>query len=443
MPAGAGPAAHPSIPGDSTALHTDHYELTMLASALQDGTAQRDCVFEVFCRSLLGGRRYGVVAGTERVVDAVTRFRFDDAEMEFLERTGVVDARTLAFLTEYRFRGDVAGYREGELFFPYSPILTVRGSFAEAVVLETVVLSILNHDSAVATAASRMVNAAQGRPIIEMGSRRTHEAAAVDAARAAYLAGFASTSNLEAGRSYGVPTRGTVAHAFIMLHDREQDAFRAQVTVLGEGSTLLVDTYDTLEGIRRAVDVAGPGLGAVRLDSGDLHQLAVEGRALLDSLGATGTRIVATGDLDEYKLAALADAPVDAYGVGTSVVTGSGVPAPGFVYKVSQVDGHPVAKRSPGKVSVGGHKHPVRRHDAGGRARLEIAVPESEYASEVGDRPLAVPLVEAGARVGPAPSLAEVRDFHARVRAALPAEALDLQPGEPAIATIRHSEQPE
>ncbi|HEU0042086.1 MAG TPA: nicotinate phosphoribosyltransferase, partial [Jiangellaceae bacterium] len=301
----------------TTALLTDHYELTMLQAALAHGTAARRCVFEAFGRRLPEGRRYGVVAGTGRLLDAIESFRFDDGALAHLDQARIVDEATIAWLADYRFSGDIWGYGEGETYFPYSPLLVVEASFAEAVVLETLILSILNFDSAVASAASRMTTAAAGRPCIEMGSRRAHEWAAVSAARAAYIAGFVSTSNLEAGRTYGVPTRGTSAHSFTLLHDSERDAFIAQVDSLGQATTLLVDTYDVAEAVALGVKIAGPELGAVRLDSGDLLAQAREVRAQLDELGATTTKIVVTSDLDEHAIAALAVAPVDAYGVGT------------------------------------------------------------------------------------------------------------------------------
>src|SRR4051794_29869553 len=305
---------------------TDRYELTMLDAALKDGTAERRSVFEVFGRRLPGGRRYGVLAGTGRLLDAIERFRFDEAELHWLGNERVVSDRTLEWLAGYRFTGTISGYREGELYYPYSPLLTVQGSFAEAVVLETLILSVLNADSAIATAAARMVQAAAGRPVAEMGSRRTHERAAVSASRAAFIAGFAATSNLEAGRRWGVPTMGTAAHAFTLLHDSEEDAFRSQIAAMGEGTTLLVDTYDIAEGIRTAVRVAGDRLGAIRIDSGDLPVVIGEARRLLDALGAEKTRITVTNDLDEYAIGTLGAMPVDAYGVGTSVVSGSGFP---------------------------------------------------------------------------------------------------------------------
>jgi nicotinate phosphoribosyltransferase len=300
----------------TTALLTDHYELTMLQAALHSGAASRRAVFEVFARHLPHGRRYGVVAGTGRLLDALERFRFGPAELSFLRDNRIVDETTLQFLSSYRFGGNVWGYAEGDVYFPGSPILVVEGTFAESVLLETVVLSILNHDCAVASAASRMVTAAggpgpAGRPLIEMGSRRTHEGAAVAAARAAYIAGFSATSNVQARLEYGVPSSGTSAHAFTLVHDSERDAFAAQLASFGPGTTLLVDTYDVERAVRTAVEVAGPSLGAVRIDSGDLPALGVSVRALLDSLGATSTRIILTGDLDEYSIAGLAVSPVD------------------------------------------------------------------------------------------------------------------------------------
>ncbi|HJX43438.1 MAG TPA: nicotinate phosphoribosyltransferase [Geodermatophilus sp.] len=420
------------------ALLTDRYELTMVAAALADGTADRDCVFEVFARRLPHGRRYGVVAGTGRLLEQLPRFRFGDEELAALRAQGLTDARLLDWLADFRFSGDVDGYAEGELFFPGSPVLTVRAPFAEGVLLETLVLSVLNHDSAIASAAARMVAAACERPCIEMGSRRTHEEAAVAAARAAVLAGFAASSNLEAGRRYGVPTTGTSAHAFTLLHDDEAAAFRAQVDALGVGTTLLVDTYDVVEGIRTAVEVAGPGLGAIRLDSGDLPTLARAARRQLDELGADGTRVLVTSDLDEFAISGLMAAPVDGYGVGTSLVTGSGAPTAGMVYKLVQRDGVPVAKRSEGKNSTGGRKSAVRRHDADGTAVAEV-VTSGRVEPRDGDRQLVVPLVRGGEPVtpsSPAEALAAAAAHHRRVREALPAEAWALSRGEPVLETV-------
>ncbi|MBA8823092.1 nicotinate phosphoribosyltransferase [Saccharopolyspora lacisalsi] len=424
----------------STALFTDHYELTMLASALRDGTAERECVFEAFTRRLPDGRRYGVVGGMERVLEAVENFRFGEAELRSLSREQVGDEETLAWLRDYRFRGDIDGYPEGELFFPGSPLLTVRGTFAEAVVLETVILSILNHDSAIAGAASRMVSAANGRRIIEMGSRRTHEESAVAAARAAYLAGFTGTSNLQAGLRYGIPTTGTSAHSFTLLHDTERSAFEAQTEALGTGTTLLVDTYDITTGIETAIDVAGTGLGAVRIDSGDVGVLARQAREQLDSLGATGTRIVVSGDLDEYAIAALRAEPVDGYGVGTSLVTGSGAPTAGMVYKLVEVEGRPVAKRSSHKESRGGGKGALRRHKSTGTALEELVYPTSpgHAPPQPGphDRFVPIPLMRGGQRVEDLPGLEDNRQRLRHALVSVPWEGLKLSAGEPAIPTV-------
>ncbi len=425
----------------STALLTDHYELTMLQAALRSGTAQRRCVFEVFARRLPDGRRYGVVAGTGRVLEAVEAFRFGGAELDRLRAARVVDEATLGFLADFRFEGSMSGYAEGECYFPGSPILVVEADFAHGVLLETVVLSILNHDSAVASAASRMTGAAGSRPCIEMGSRRTHEEAAVASARAAYIAGFGTTSNLEAGRRHGVPTAGTAAHAFTLLHDDEREAFAAQVAALGTGTTLLVDTYDVRRAVETAIEVAGPGLGAVRLDSGDLVAQAVEVRAQLDALGATGTRIVVTSDLDEHAIAALAAAPVDVYGVGTSLVTGSGAPTAGMVYKlVARADDSgdlvPVAKASKDKLSVGGRKWAMRRRDARGVAEAEVIGIGERPVDDGDDRDLMVELIVDGAVVGAEHCSTEAaRARHDRSVQELPRSAHQLSRGEPAIRT--------
>ncbi len=425
----------------SVALLTDKYELTMLQAALHDGSAHRHTTFELFARRLPDGRRYGVVAGTGRFLDSLARFRFDELDEPALASLAeFLDEATLDFLRGFRFTGDVDGYPEGELYFADSPVLSVSGSFAECVLLETLALSIFNHDTAIASAAARMVSAAGGRTLIEMGSRRTHERAAVAAARAAYLAGFDGTSNLLAHHRYGVPALGTSAHAFTMVHTTvdgpdEPAAFRAQVDALGVGTTLLVDTYDVTAGIANAVAVAGPRLGAVRIDSGDLGVLARQARAQLDGLGATGTKIVVSGDLDEYSIAALRADPVDSYGVGTSLVTGSGAPTASMVYKLVEVDGIPVQKRSSHKESHGGRKAALRLVKPSGTVVEEVVYPVgSPPAGTEAGRPLTVALVRGGAAVGAA-TLADARERVAAGLTSLPWEGLRLSHGEPAIPT--------
>ena len=428
----------------TAALLTDKYELTMLEAALRDGTAARRCTFEVFARRLPDGRRYGMVAGTGRLLAALTDFVFDESALASVAT--FLDAATLDYLRGFRFGGDIDGYAEGELYFPGSPVLSVSGTFAECVLLETLALSILNHDSAVASAAARMVGAAAGRPLIEMGSRRTHEQAAVSAARAAYIAGFTGSSNLAAAQRYGVPALGTSAHAFTMLHtvagtgsdDWEQAAFRAQVATLGVGTTLLVDTYDVRAGVANAIAAAGTALGAVRIDSGDLGVLARQVREQLNGLGATGTRIVVSGDLDEYSIAALRADPVDSYGVGTSVVTGSGAPTAAMVYKLVEVDGLPVQKRSSHKESHGGRKAALRISRPSGTVVEEVVHPVGRPPATDGpSRVLTIPLVRSGQPVADAngSSLEAARDLAAAGLRSLPWEGLALSRGEPAIPT--------
>lgn len=434
----------------SSALLTDHYELTMVDAARHSGRAKRRSVFEVFARRLPSGRRYGVVAGTHRLIDEIEKFHFGEAELAFLADNGVVGDDTLKWLAQYRFSGTIRGYQEGEIYFPHSPILQVEGTFEEACLIETLVLSVLNHDTAIASAASRMVQSAGGRPLIEMGSRRTSEHAAWAAARAAYLVGFSHTSNLEAGRRFGIPTLGTAAHAFTLLHDSEQEAFQAQIDTLGTDTTLLVDTFDMERAVERAISVAGPNLGAVRIDSGDLPVVVRQVRQQLDRLGATSTRIVVTNDLDEYTIAALQASPVDAYGVGTSVVTGSGHPAAGLVYKlVSRQDdsGQQVSvhKTSVGKANPGGQKSAVRVLRDGVAHYEQVMTGESPHQEIPDSRELLVDYMRDGERIehnsaATTPhhtsALSAAKDHHQQAIAELPPHAFRLADGDPAIDTV-------
>lgn len=439
----------------STSLLTDMYELTMLDAALKDGTAHRRCTFELFGRRLPATRRFGVVAGTGRILEALERFEFDAEQIDWLHNQGIISEEAAQFLASWRFTGDIWGYAEGECYFPGSPLLTVEGTFADCTLLETLLLSILNHDCAVASAASRMTIAAHGRPCMDMGARRAHERAAVSAARAAIIGGFQGTSDLEAAKRYGIRCIGTAAHAFTLLHDTERDAFDSQVAKLGPGTTLLVDTYDIRQGVINAVEAAraaGGELGAVRLDSGDLVAEAFKVRGQLDAMGATTTKITVTSDLDEYAIAALGAAPVDSYGVGTKLVTGSGRPTAALIYKLVEragADGemHEVAKFSGGgKATVGGRKWAGRVMDGTGSATEELVVSAQDQdealaaLAEAGARPLQVELVHDGVVVeehrGPH-ALAAAAERHRASRAELPYDAWRLSEGEPAVPT-RH-----
>ncbi|QPK80760.1 nicotinate phosphoribosyltransferase [Schaalia sp. ZJ405] len=437
----------------STSLLTDMYELTMLDAALKSGTALRRSTFEVFGRRLPSTRRFGVVAGTGRLLEALERFEFGPEQIDWLHEQHIVSDETLDYLKDFRFTGDIYGYAEGECYFAGSPLVTVEGTFAECTLLETLLLSILNHDCAVASAASRMTIAAHGRPCMDMGARRTHERSAVSAARAAYIGGFKGTSDLEAAKRYSIKAIGTAAHAFTLLHDSERQAFDAQISLLGPSTTLLVDTYDVETGVRNAVEAAraaGGELGAVRLDSGDLVAQAFKVRGQLDAMGAKSTKITVTNDLDEYAIAALGAAPIDSYGVGTKLVTGSGVPTAALVYKmVSREDdnGHnvPVAKKSESKSTVGGRKIAGRLRDEDGYASQELLVIGSTreealaYLESVGARPLQVSLIEQGTIRSELwqqeDTLQRAQDHHVLARNELPYQAWRLSEGEPAIPT--------
>lgn len=423
----------------STALLTDQYEIAMASALITEGKGTTPAVFDAFARRLPNGRRYGVTAGLTRLTEAIEQFTFTTEQIDWLTTNGIITDTAADWLATFRFSGTIDAYREGDLYFPNSPILTVTGPLAECLLLETVILSILNHDTAIASAAARMVTAARGKPLLEMGSRRTHEDAAVAAARTAYLTGFTGTSNLAAGHKYGVPTIGTAAHAFTLAHTTEIEAFAAQVAEHGTGTTLLVDTYDIEQGIRNAITVAGTSLGAIRIDSGDLVVEARQARALLDSLGATATRIVTTSDLDEYTITALQDGPVDVFGVGTRLVTGSGHPTAGMVYKLVAIADGPdgtyrsVIKKSAGKASFGGRKYPYRTFDRAGHLTGEWFTTAPAWIPSTA-RPLHVPVMRDGLTVH-APALDEIREFHATVKTELAPEHLDITHGPAATTT--------
>lgn len=425
----------------STGLLTDKYELTMLSALIAAGRAHNPATFELFARRLPPGRRFGITSGLGRLLDALDDFTFGPAELAYLRESGSITPEAQEYLTDWRFGGDIDAYAEGENYWPYSPVLTVHGRLGDAILLETLALSIFNHDTAIASAAARMVVAAQGRPLIEMGSRRTHEESAVAVARSAWAAGFASTSNLEAGRRYDIPVAGTAAHAFMLAFPTEREAFAAQIASFGTDTTLLVDTFDIEQGIRTAIEVAGPKLRAVRIDSGDLAIESGRARDLLDSLGAVETKITVTSDLDEYLIKALEGSPIDGYGAGTRVATGSGHPTASMVYKLVEVadtpDGplRPVAKKSAAKASIGGRKTAFRRPDGSEGYSVDGSIP-------AGTRPLQTRFVEGG-RTILRPTLTDVREHTAATLAALPEPALAIGDGEPMFIATEITDNPE
>jgi nicotinate phosphoribosyltransferase len=331
----------------SLALFTDRYQLTMLAAYARTGLAGRRAAFELFVRRLPPSRRFLVSCGIGRALELLRGLRFSSEDLaRFADDRFLGPAfrhREVRELFErFEFRGQIHAMPEGRICFPNQPLVRVEGSLAEAQLVETLLLSVINHDTRVASKCARIVLAARGRECFEFGTRRTHEHAAVDAARAAYIAGFAGTSNEEAARRYGVPVSGTMAHAFVLAHaadhgeDGEEVAFRAFAETFAVPSTQLVDTFDTLRGVDRAVEGAGDGLAGVRIDSGDLAALALNARTRLDLKGHAQAKIVLSNDLDEYTIDALTRAfvPVDAFGVGTMAVATPDAPSLGAVYKV-------------------------------------------------------------------------------------------------------------
>lgn len=439
------------------ALMTDMYEYTMLDAALADGTANRQCVFEVYARHLPGNRRYGVVAGLGRLLPLIENFRPTSEQVRFLVDRHVVSPKTGKWLENYRFHGSIRAYPEGSVYFPNSPLLQVEGTFGEGTLLETLILSVLNYDSAVASAASRITMAAQDRPCFDMGGRRANEGAAIAAARSCIVGGFRGTANLAAAMKFGLPAIGTAAHSFTLVHNSEEDAFRSQISALGKSTTLLTDTYNVEAAIRTAVQVAGTDLGGIRIDSGDLASMAQRARKQLDALGATKTKITVTNDLDEYSLLALRDAPVDSYGVGTRLVTGSGHPTCEMVYKLverADDDGQMVgvAKRSEHKGNTKWRKDAYRAYKYG-VADSELVVSGSrqaldswtspyatdEAASEgMSVRPMLITAVDHGDfddSLTTTDALYAARDRHKKELALLPIQALSLQEGDPAIPT--------
>ncbi len=351
----------------SLGLFTDKYELTMLEGFIKAGIQDRKAVFELFARKLPTGRKYGIVAGTQRAIESIVNFGFSESDLDYLSE--FLSRETVDYLSKYSFSGTVMGYAEGDYWFPYSPILTINSTLGEAVILETLLLSIFNYDSAVASAASHITGLTK-KPVMEFGARRASEHSALFASRASYIAGCSATSNLIAGKEFGIPVFGTSAHAFTLAFVDEKEAFKAQVEALGKGTTLLVDTYDIKQGVVNALEAAGTELGAVRLDSGDPMVVISEVRTQLDEAGATKTKIVFSGDLDYDTVKRIEEGnlPVNSYGIGSSIVQGGGHPTSGFVYKLVSVEdatGHwvDVAKHSAGeKNSLGGAKTAYREY---------------------------------------------------------------------------------
>lgn len=428
------------------ALHTDLYQLTMAAGYFHCGMAGKVATCEMFVRRLPKPRRFLVAMGVERVLEYLEHLRFTDDQIAYLKTVpALADAMTkdfCDFLRELRFRGDAWAMPEGTLFAANEPVMRISAPIIEAQLVETFMLSVINHATTVASKAARVVIAAKGAQLMEFGTRRTHHEAAVDAARAACAVGFQGTSNVEAGMRFGLPVLGTAAHMWTMAHDSEQESFENYVRVFPNASILLIDTYDTVRGAERAAAAAREKLKGVRLDSGDLGALSKAVRAVLDGAGLTSAKIVASGDLNEYKIAALIEsgAPIDIYGVGTDLVTSVDAPALGGVYKLVAIDGTPIAKFSEGKATLPGPHQVYRYYDEQGEIDHDIIALADEDPAALGETPSSSPgvpllrhVIEGGERkIGPE-SLETIRARAAKELQRLPKGVRALEPGEPVL----------
>ncbi len=416
-----------------TALLTDYYQLTMLDAYLREGM-NAPAVFELFVRKLPPQRNFLVAAGLEQALDFLERFSFGPAELAWLERQGGFSAPLLACLRDFRFQGDVHAMPEGTVFFADEPVLRVMAPLPQAQIVESRLLNIVHFQTLIASKAARLVLAAGGRTLVDFGMRRAHGAeAALFAARAAYVAGFTGTATAEAGLRFGLPVFGTMAHSFVQAHASEAQAFEAFARARPQRPTLLVDTYDTEAAVVKLIGLAGKlaaegiAIGGVRIDSGDLAAHARAVRRLLDDAGLNPVTVFASGNLDEHRIAQLlADAaPIDGFGAGTALDTSSDVPALDAVYKLQAYAGVARRKRSEGKATWPGAKQVGRIADAAGRMVRDVVQCDGETLLAA---PLLQPVMRAGRRVGPPPSLEEIRRHHAAQMLALPVSLRDLSP---------------
>jgi len=427
------------------ALATDLYQFTMLDAYLAEGL-EAPATFELFVRRLPPARAVLVAAGLEVALQWLQGLRFDEQEIDWLARHAGLHARTLRWLADFRFTGDVDAMPEGTPFFAEEPILRLTAPLPQAQLVESRLLNLLHLSTLVASKAARVVAAADGRTLVDFGMRRAHGAeAAVLGARAAWIAGFDGTATVEAGRRFGVPLYGTMAHSYVQAHDEEAAAFEAFVRARPVRPTLLVDTYDTPRGVERAAALArrlggaGLRLAAVRLDSGNLLALSQAARRTLDEAGLGEVTVLASGDLDEHRVAALvaAGAPVDAFGVGTALTTSSDAPALDMVYKLQAYAGVPRCKRSPGKATWPGVRQVWRECSVDGMLRRDLVARADEPAPDTVSAPagsatrwqaLLQPCMRQGQLVRPHPEPALLRRQHAQAMRQLPPGLRALSP---------------
>jgi nicotinate phosphoribosyltransferase len=407
-----------ALPPEDLSLFTDLYELTMAQAFFNEGMFS-PATFSLFIRKYPPDRAYFVSAGLEDVLDYLSNLRFSYGGLGYLRSTGIFTDGFLEYLGELRFTGSVRAIPEGRLFFANEPVVEVTAPIIEAQLAETFIVNQVNLQSLLATKASRCVWAAQGRVLSDFASRRTQGVdAALKMARCSYIAGYQSTSNVLAARRYGIPPAGTMAHSFVSSFTSETAAFRAYAKTFPDRTILLLDTYDTLVGARRAVEVAkeleagGHRLVAVRLDSGDFDVLSREVRRILDGAGLGYVRILASGGLDEFEVEALVQgkAPIDLFGVGTKAGVSADAPWSDMAYKLVCYGGRPVMKLSTGKVSLPGAKQVFRLYDSGGHFAHDVIGLQEE--SIAGGTPLLAPMMAEGRRTGAEPDLKEVRESY-------------------------------
>ena len=396
-------------------LFTDLYELTMAAGYFAR-SMNPPATFSLFVRGYPRGRSYYVAAGLEDSLDELAALRFSTDEMDYLKETGLFSSEFLAYLRSFRFTGTVLALPEGTIFFADEPVLEITAPLIEAQLVETFLLNTIGFQSLIASKAARCVHAAVGRPLIDFSLRRTqgHDAG-MKVARSAHLAGFAGTSNVLAGRTYGIPTSGTMAHSYVQAFENEIDAFRAYAAAFPHSAVFLIDTYDTLDGARHTVQVAremkrsGTAPQGVRLDSGDMVKLSRQVRRILDDAGFPDIRIFASSGFDEYRIAEVlsAGAPIDAFGVGTKLGVSADAPYLDIVYKMVRCSGRDVRKYSPQKATLAGEKQVFRSFEKTGCYR-EDTIGVREEGLE-GATALMIPVMVDGRLLGPHPTLERIR----------------------------------
>lgn len=430
------------MPTDDSALSTDLYELTMAAAYFEnDETA--DATFELFVRNFPENRSYLIAAGLEQAVEYLRSFRFRDEHIRFLKKDPNfkhVSARFFRYLRKLRFTGDLWALPEGMVCFINEPILRVTAPIIEAQIVETFLLSTINFQTLIATKASRIVQSARGRGVVEFGGRRAHgPEAAILAARASYIGGCIGTSNVLAGYKFGIPTYGTMAHSFVMNYDSEQEAFERFCKVFPSNPALLLDTYDTLEGAKRAASMkVAPSL--VRLDSGDRYELSLKVRKILDEAGRTNTKIFVSGDLNEFIIEDLTSkgAPIDGFGVGTELVTSRDDPALQGIYKIvaTKRNGKKSyrVKTSEGKRTLPGAKQVYRTYSESGEIQEDVIALDDESPPE--GEPLLTKILSHGKLVYKCPKLETVRDRAKKDVARLPANYKQLKSSLPPPVTL-------